>query len=102
MKKKIVAIVLIVAIILAVSGCSRIRISEEEQAVILMDAKHNSGIGGCPYTEKVSISFGNQVFLLATDGCHTICDMQNEKYYEVSSENWAYIASLFEYHGGRL
>lgn len=130
MKEKIVAIVLIVGIILVISGCAQIRIpqgelavityleplqgstdtfveilSEEESAkvrAILTGAKHNAGIGGCAYTEKISFTFGEQVFLVAYDGCNTICDVQNEKYYIVNEEDWTYIVSLFERYGGRL
>lgn len=130
MRKKIVAIALIAGIILIISGCTKIRIPQEELAVItyleplqgstntfvenlseeesakvrsiLMDAKHNAGIGGCAYTEKISFTFGEQVFLVAYDGCNTICDVQNEKYYEVNRDDWAYIVSLFEHYGGRL
>lgn len=128
--KKAVAIVLIIGIILAISGCSRIRISQDKLAVItyleplqgstatfvetlsveesakvrsiLMNAKHNPGIGGCAYTEKISITFGEQVFLIAYDGCNTICDTQNSKYYIVNEDDWAYISSLIESYGGRL
>lgn len=128
--KRTMAFVLIALTIFTVSGCSKIRIPQEELAVltyreqivgspdaiiesltveesakvreILMEAKHNPGIGGCPYTEEISIAFGEQLFLIAWDGCNTVCDAQNEKYYVVNKEDWAYIVSLFESYGGRL
>lgn len=128
--KRMVFLVLFLATMLTMSGCTQIRIPQDELAVItyleplqgstdtfvetlstkesaklrsiLMDAKYNAGIGGCAYTEKISVTFGERVYLLAYDGCHTVCDIQNEKHYEVNKEDWAYIVSLFEQYGGRL
>ena len=128
--KRLTILVLTVALLICVSGCSRIRIPQNELAVltyhepvvgntetivepltaeesakvrqILMDAKHNAGIGGCHYTEDISFTFGDQVFAVACDGCETIWDIQNDKYYVVDTEDWAYIEALFESYGGRL
>lgn len=128
--KKIALIVCVLVMMLCVCGCSRIRIPQDELAVltydppivgnevrivetltaeesarvrqILMDAKHNAGIGGCAYTEEISFTFDDQVFAVAWDGCETIWDIQNEKYYEVNKEDWAYIKALFERYGGKL
>lgn len=128
--KKIVAILLIVGVILSASGCAKISIPQDALGVItyleplqgstntftetlgaeesaklrsiLMGAKHDPGIGGCAYTEKISFTFGEQVFLVAYDGCHTIQDVENEKYYVVSNEDWKYIVSVFETYGGRI
>ena len=128
--KRLAILVLTVALLICVSGCSRIRIPQNELAVltyhepvvgntetivepltaeesakvrqILMDAKHNAGIGGCHYTEDISFTFGDQVFAVACDGCETIWDIQNDKYYVVDKEDWAYIEALFERYGGRL
>ena len=128
--KRLTILVLTVALLICVSGCSRIRIPQNELAVltyhepvvgntetivepltaeesakvrqILMDAKHNAGIGGCHYTEDISFTFGDQVFAVACDGCETIWDIQNDKYYVVDKEDWAYIEALFESYGGRL
>lgn len=128
--KRLLAFVLIFILMICISGCSQIRISQNELAVltyhepvvgntetivetlsaeestkvrqILMDAKHNAGIGGCHYTEDISFTFGDQVFAVACDGCETIWDMQNDKYYEVDKEDWAYIKALFEQYGGKL
>lgn len=128
--KRLTILVLTVALLICVSGCSRIRIPQNELAVltyhepvvgntetivepltaeesakvrqILMDAKHNAGIGGCHYTEDISFTFGDQVFAVACDGCETIWDIQNDKYYVVDKEDWAYIEALFERYGGRL
>ena len=128
--KRLAILVLTVALLICVSGCSRIRIPQNELAVltyhepvvgntetivepltaeesakvrqILMDAKHNAGIGDCHYTEDISFTFGDQVFAVACDGCETIWDIQNDKYYVVDKEDWAYIEALFERYGGRL
>jgi hypothetical protein len=128
--KRLFAILLLIMLLITISGCARIRIPKGEQAVltyrepvvgspdaivatitaeesakvreILMGAKHNPGIGGCHYTEEISLTFGEQMFLVACDGCNTICDRQNEKYYVVDMEDWEYIVSLFERYGGRI
>ena len=128
--KRIVAIIVIIILLFALVGCAKIRIPKEELAVItyleplqgstdtfvktlsaeesakvrtiLMDAKHNAGIGGCAYTEKISFVFGEQEFRVAYDGCNTIFDVQNEKYFVVDLDDWAYIVSLFERYGGRI
>ena len=128
--KRIVAVILIIILLFAMAGCAKIRIPKEELAVIsyleplqgstdtfvktlsaeesakvrtiLMDAKYIAGIGGCAYTEKISFVFGEQEFRVAYDGCNTIFDVQNGKYYEVGLKNWEYIVSLFEYYGGRI
>ena len=128
--KKVFAVALIIGIIIGISGCTQIRIPQGELAVIkydeaytggttkfvetlsqedsakvrsvLTNAKYNPGVGGCPFDERVSFGFGDQVFLLSLDGCGIICDPQNETYYEVNREDWSYIVSLFERYGGRL
>lgn len=128
--KRLWTLVLIVVLLICTSGCSRIRIPQNEIAVltyhepvvgntetivetltaeesakvrqILMSAKHNAGIGGCAYSEEISFTFGDQVFAVANDGCATVWDIKNEKYYEVDKEDWAYIEALFERYGGRL
>ena len=128
--KRVIALALVAMILLGVSGCAKIRITRGELAVltyreqvvgspdaivvtltseesakvreILTDAKHNAGIGGCHYTEEISFAFGEQLFLIACDGCNTVCDAQNEKYYEIKWEDWAYIVSIFERYGGSL
>ena len=128
--KRIIAATLIVILLFAMVGCARIRIPKEELAVItyleplqgstdtfvktlsaeesakvrsiLVGARHNPGIGGCAYTEKISFVFGEQEFRVAYDGCNTIFDVQNEKYFVVDLDDWAYIVSLFERYGGRI
>ena len=128
--KRLIIIVFAFVLLLCASGCSQIRIPKNQLAVftyhepyvgntetivetltaeesakvrqILMDAKHNAGIGGCYYSEQISFTFGDQVFAVAWDGCETIWDVQNDKYYEVDKEEWAYIEALFEQYGGKL
>ena len=128
--KRLLILALVFVLLFCASGCSKIRISNNELAVliyhepvagntetivetlsaeesetvrrILMDAKYNPGIGGCYYTENISFTFGDQVFAVACDGCETIWDIQNDKYYVVDQEDWAYIEALFEQYGGKL
>ena len=128
--KRFLPLLLIVALMISISGCSRIHISQNELAVltyhepvvnntetivetlsaeesarvrqILTNAKYNPGIGGCYYTEDISFTFGDQVFAVACDGCETIWDIQNDKYYAVDQEDWAYIKALFKQYGGKL
>lgn len=128
--KRLLILALVSVLIICISGCSRIRISQNEPAVltyhepvagntetivetlsaeesekvrrILLDAEYNAGIGGCHYTEDISFTFGDQVFAVACDGCETIWDIQNDKYYVVDKEDWAYIKALFDQYGGEL
>lgn len=129
--KRIVLFRLLLAVLLCIAGCSRIRIPpQNERAVltyhqhvvgntetivetltteesarvrqILMDAKYNAGIGGCAYYEDISFTFGEQVFAVACDGCASIWDIKNEKYYEIDKADWAYIKALFKKYGGKL
>ena len=37
---------------------------------------------------------GDQVFVFADDGCLTMMDVGNEKYYEISQEDWQDIMRL--------
>jgi hypothetical protein len=119
--KRFVSIILILVLLVCTAGCSQIRVPKNELAVvtyyednqrttetsnrtisteaseslrqILKNAKYNAGIGGCAYG-KWTLAFGDQVFAFADDGCLTIMDVGNEKYYEVSQEDWQTIMSL--------
>jgi len=58
------------------------------------------GIGGCPYEEDVTISFGNAVYAIATDDCYTAKEWNKEKYFEFNRLEFQQIAALFEKYCG--
>ena len=118
--KKLLCLVIVCVMLVSVSGCSQIRISSNEKATIsgykgdadvvvceltseqtekvrsiLMKADYNPGIGGCYYDEAVSIIFGEKVFSVASDGCHTIWAVNTGKHYEISEEDFKYIMLLY-------
>jgi len=125
--KRCCILLCVIGLLLALCGCNRIRIPATESATLyfrnalqgdlrkqayslsaaetarlrecLQNAKHNAGIGGCYYHEDISISFGDQVFAIAWDGCETLWDMNTDKYYEIEKKDWEYILSLFETRG---
>ena len=120
--KRILSIFLVVVLVACMAGCSKIRVPKNELAVvtyyednqrttetssktlsaeareslrqILKNAKHNAGIGGCSYNKKCTLAFGDQVFVFADDGCLTMMDVGNEKYYQISQEDWQDIMRL--------
>ena len=53
------------------------------------------GIGGCPFTDGVSITVGNRAFALATDGCYSAKDLQNDDCMEFNRLEWKRIKDLF-------
>ena len=59
------------------------------------------GIGGCPYEEDISITFGNTVYAIATDGCYTAKDWHGEHYISFNSVEFDAIAALFEKYFGK-
>ena len=119
--KRLASVILILVLLVCTAGCSQIRIPKNELAAmtyyengntegvskpltveesenlrrILKDAKHNAGIGGCAYDKERILVFGDREFMFADDGCLTMMDVENEKYYEVDKEDWEYIMQLF-------
>lgn len=57
---------------------------------------YDYGIGGCPFREDISISFGNTVYAIACDGCASAKDWNNERYFIFNREEFEQIAALFE------
>ena len=126
--KRFLAIILFLVSLLALTGCNRISIRDDSNAILrysgiwfgdqgdytqtlteeetrkvkdyLTSAKYNPGVGGCPFDERVSITFADQVFAIAGDGCTTIWIVGTDKYYTISEEGRKYIASLFEKYCG--
>ena len=126
--KRFFALLLIPVTLLALTGCNRISIRDDGNAVLrysdigfgdtgefsqtlteeetrnvkeyLTSAEYSPGVGGCPFDERVSITFADQVFAIAGDGCTTIWIVGTDKYYTISEEGRKYIASLFEKYCG--
>lgn len=61
---------------------------------------YDYGIGGCPYEEDISISFGNTVYAIATDGCFTAKEWDAERYIVFSRSEFEQIAALFKKYYG--
>lgn len=61
---------------------------------------YDFGIGGCPYEEDISISFGDTVFAIATDDCYTAKEWDAERYIEFSRREFEQIAALFKKYCG--
>lgn len=126
--KRFFALLLIPVTLLALTGCNRISIRDDGNAVLrysdigfgdtgefsqtlteeetrmvkeyLTSAAYFSGIAGCPFDERVSIVFGDQIFAIAGDDCPTIWMAGTDKYYTISEEGRKYIVSLFEKYVG--
>lgn len=61
------------------------------------------GIGGCPFTDGVSLTIGDREFALATDGCYSAKDLQNGDCMEFNRREWKVIKDLFaKYYGKTL
>lgn len=61
---------------------------------------YDPGIGGCPFEEDVSISFGDTVYAIALDGCHCAKDWNKEKYIELNNLEYQQIAALLKKYCG--
>ncbi|MBO5323072.1 MAG: hypothetical protein J6A88_03095 [Oscillospiraceae bacterium] len=80
-------------------------LTEEETNKVktyLTAAKYSPGTGGCPFHENISITFDDQVFAVAYDGCYCIWLVGSDKYYTLSKEGYDYIISLFEKYVGKF
>ena len=80
-----------------------VTLTEEEAALMreIFSLKfYNGGIGGCPYEEGTSITFGDTVYAIATDGCHTAKDWQNGCCFEFNRDEFDAIAALFTKYFG--
>lgn len=59
------------------------------------------GIGGCPFKDGVSLTIGNREFALATDGCYSAKDLQNEDCMEFNRMEWKVIKDLYAKYFGK-
>jgi hypothetical protein len=59
------------------------------------------GIGGCPYSDGVSITIGDREFFLAADGCPTAKDSINGNCIEFNQVDWKQIQKIFNDHYGK-
>ena len=126
--KRFSATLLIILFLFSMGGCNRISINydgnatlkfcgvckddktkltqiltEEETRIAkayLSSAEYTPGVGGCPFNKNISITFGDQVFAIAYDGCPIIWILDSDKYYTMSEEGRTYIVSLFEKYVG--
>ena len=129
MKRFFVGLVLIL-FLFSLVGCSPIMITTNDNAVLKYDnswkrghinltqtltaeetrvvkdyltsAEYTPGAGGCPFSEKASITFGDQIFAFSQDGCHGIWIIGTDRYYSLSDEGYNYIVSLFEKYAGEF
>ena len=58
------------------------------------------GFPSCGFHENVALKVGNRSFLIASDCCNCILDLENKLYFNIPQEDIAYIHSLFESYGG--
>ena len=77
---------------------------EAEQVLKILDgnayASRFSGIPSCGFTENISLKAGNRVFAIACDTCNCMQDMSNLKYFDIPTDDMAYIHALFDKYGG--
>ena len=120
--KRLVASFLTALILVSMAGCHRITIHDNGNATLkysgkwmgdttevtqilteeetrnvkayLTSATYTPGQGGCPFDEDISITFGDQVFCIAYDGCAGV-RLGTDKYFQISEEGRQYIVSLF-------
>lgn len=125
--KRLSVILLIIAIILSVCGCSKTSVSnnadvtltfiygeksisvslaDEEAAkvIAILDGKRydsvTAGVPSCGFDKNISLKVGNRVFAIARDTCNCIQDLGNFRYFTVSQQEIEYIHALFEKYGG--
>jgi len=123
MKKKIwisllfvvLAILAVVAVFYFTSTCvplGEVKLCYEGTEVVLTSTEaslmrsifsfkiYNGGIGGCPYEEAISISFGNTVYAIATDDCYTAKEWQSGRCFEFNPVEFEAIAAMFAKYFG--
>lgn len=122
MKRLLTAIVILLAAI-TLTGCNRISISYEGDAVLnytgavtqvltkeetetvkayLSDAAYSYNQLACSFREDISITFGDQSFAIAYDDCASIWLPDSNAYYTIPEEARAYIVSLFVKYVGHF
>ena len=67
---------------------------------ILAFGEYQADGAGCPFSEDTSIAFGDRIIAVSTDDCPTVWDITNNKYYTLSESSKDYIDSLFEKYAG--
>lgn len=121
MKKKIwISILGIALVILAISFFSSTCIPTGEVTLCYQDIEvtltpveaelmreifsfkfYNGGIGGCPYEEDVTITFGNKAYAIAMDGCYTAKEWHSNRCIEFNRVEFGLIKGLFEKYCGK-
>ncbi len=76
----------------------------EGQAVIKMlnHKEYTPGAGGCPFGEELTITVGDTVFFLSQDGCAGLKEVQHQRYYVLSNENWETLHTIFSKYSAGL
>ena len=84
-------------------GQSETLIGVEARAISSIFTLHfyRYGIGGCPYSDGVSIIIGDREFFLATDGCASAKDSKNGNCMEFNQKDWKLIQKIFADHFGK-
>ena len=111
------AILLIVAVKFIVHSTGNlsgpVQIHNQGEAVTISDAEaeafyklfsfrfYNYGIGGCPFHSGLSVTFGDQEFALAYDGCYCAKNLKNGHCIEFTRSEWLQIRELFSKYFGK-
>ena len=84
------------------TSIQQILTDEETQAVIeIFDGKKlYSDTPSGSFSESVSILIGGNFYQIATDGCGTIKDSDNDKYFTLSDKELLVIEKIFASYGG--
>ena len=124
--KRFAIIFTVLAVAVLLSGCSITRVSkkadvslhfvcgdvnihaglsdEEAQRVIrILDGNVYDppiGIPSCGFNEEICLQVGDQTFAVACDGCNGFEHVNRFRFFDVSTEDIAYIHALFEKYGG--
>ena len=122
--KRLFALILIVAVVAALCGCSRVRISEDRPVTLvfrcgdtsveepLTDAEAAQVIEifegkalsfdnpSCGFTADVSLRVGGHIFCPACDQCRIVMDLTSLRYFSLTQAERDVIESIFAAHGG--
>lgn len=125
--KRSFAVLMILMMLLFICGCSKTSVNknaevtltfiygEENICVTLADDEAekvigilngnpydsiSSGFPSCGFDKNISLKVGDRTFAIACDTCNSIQDLGNLRYFDIPTEDMAYIHSLFEKYGG--
>ena len=61
---------------------------------------YDPGIGGCPFEEDISVSFGDTVYAIAKDDCPSAKNWSNSKFIVFNRLEFPQIVALFQKYFG--